>query len=229
MSRSNQADNKKLFNNNCRFLPPQIIDFLSLCKSEKFYTTITTNGQALNKSTILQLYNTGAVNEISVSVDSVDKKVFEQIRQGLDYNIVTNNIKILKELFNNLTIEVVELPENEGEHDRIRKFFSGINVIFNKDKRINKGFGKNYVCAKIDHSLTICADGSVLKCCFDYKTDSYVGNISESSLRDIWLSDKNFDFLLKNKENRLSEIPICRQICIRGSSFPNRIHTSPEP
>ncbi len=75
-------------------LHPQVFEIIEYCKKNRTYVKIFTNGTLLNNENITKLLSTH-IDEISISLDGVDKKTYEAIRIGADFDEVISNIKNL--------------------------------------------------------------------------------------------------------------------------------------
>ncbi|MBF0436078.1 MAG: radical SAM protein [Magnetococcales bacterium] len=56
------------------------------------FVTVSTNASLLNEKTATRLLDSG-LDEIMISIDSVDKEIYESLRVGLNYETVITNIK----------------------------------------------------------------------------------------------------------------------------------------
>ncbi|MFH1511188.1 MAG: radical SAM/SPASM domain-containing protein [Candidatus Woesearchaeota archaeon] len=216
----------KLFGIGEPLLNPHFIEMLEYVKGKNFYVSFNTNASLLKRGLIKDVLATGAVDRICISVDSYRRSVYESIRVGLDFGVVMENLRILKEERKNygksvpkLEIVAVRLQENQDEIDEMAQYFGklGFCVKFKDDVTINKGLPAGYLCNKINHSCFVCADGTVLKCCFDYTNDTCIGSLHKSSMKDIWLGEKNVRLMMNNSCRKLYDIPLCRQACLSSS------------
>lgn len=78
------------------FLDPEIIDKIRFVKKfDNLHTSVVTNGSLLSKEIISQLEKSG-IDSLVISIDSINKKTFEEIRPGLDFEWIMKNIELLK-------------------------------------------------------------------------------------------------------------------------------------
>ncbi|MDD5178586.1 MAG: radical SAM protein [Candidatus Nanoarchaeia archaeon] len=77
-------------------LNKDIFKMIRYSRSKKIFTWIITNGMLLNENNIENLLNSKP-NQIFISLDAADKKVYESIRTGSSYEKVIENIKNLAE------------------------------------------------------------------------------------------------------------------------------------
>ncbi|MEM7656047.1 MAG: SPASM domain-containing protein, partial [Bacteroidota bacterium] len=95
------------------------------------------------------------------------------------------------------------------EQDRYRRYRKG------KDGRFEIKNPLENQCWKLWQGAEITWDGRVLPCCFDKDAQHEMGQIPESSFRDIWRSDAYEQFRQQLLRGR-AEIDICRN-CSEGT------------
>ncbi len=99
------------------------------------------------------------------------------------------------------------IPEND-KYSRYRKNTHGTYEI--KNKLLNH-------CWKMWHSAVITWDGLVVPCCFDKDAEYRMGNVSKSSFKDVWMSEKYLSFrkqLIGSRKN----IEMCKN-CTEGTKI----------
>jgi radical SAM protein with 4Fe4S-binding SPASM domain len=99
------------------------------------------------------------------------------------------------------------IPEND-KYARYRKNTQGKYEI--KNKLLNH-------CWKMWHSAVITWDGLVVPCCFDKDAEYRMGNVSKSSFKDVWMSEKYLSFrkqLIGSRKN----IEMCKN-CTEGTKI----------
>jgi radical SAM protein with 4Fe4S-binding SPASM domain len=99
------------------------------------------------------------------------------------------------------------IPEND-KFARYRKNSEGKYEI--KNKLLNH-------CWKMWHSAVITWDGLVVPCCFDKDAEYRMGNVSKSSFKDVWMSEKYLSFrkqLIGSRKN----IEMCKN-CTEGTKI----------
>ncbi len=69
------------------------IQMLEFVKKYKVMTVFTTNGMLLDEKFVEKLKENNFVKEIGISFDGVNEQTFEQIRKGVKFRGVVNNIK----------------------------------------------------------------------------------------------------------------------------------------
>lgn len=93
-------------------------------------------------------------------------------------------------------------------HEKFRRYFKDDNGDYKLKSRL-----KNR-CLRLWLSPVIAWNGDVLPCCFDKNAEFVLGNIGESSFREIWHGERNRAFREKVLHNRAG-IDICRN-CTTG-------------
>lgn len=99
------------------------------------------------------------------------------------------------------------IPEND-KYARYKKNTQGKYEI--KNKLLNH-------CWKMWHSAVITWDGLVVPCCFDKDAEYRMGNVSKSSFKDVWMSEKYLSFrkqLIGSRKN----IEMCKN-CTEGTKI----------
>ncbi len=76
------------------FLNPDLFNIIEYAKNKKAMVKLDTNGTFLNEKNIKKILNT-KIDIISTSIDGADKKSYEKIRIGSDFELVRKNIKNL--------------------------------------------------------------------------------------------------------------------------------------
>jgi radical SAM protein with 4Fe4S-binding SPASM domain len=72
-------------------------------------------------------------------------------------------------------------------------------------------------CWKMWHSAVITWDGLVVPCCFDKDAEYRMGNVSKSSFKEVWMSEKYLSFrkqLIGSRKN----IEMCKN-CTEGTKI----------
>lgn len=78
--------------------------------------------------------------------------------------------------------------------------------------KLSQSIEKTYkICNEVYNKLSINWDGSVSACCGDYDNYMIVGNLAETSIRDIWGNSeelKHYRTLIS--ANKYTELPLCK-------------------
>ena len=115
------------------FLHPELTDFIRYARDKGIVVTVITNGTLINERLAKSIILSG-LNELQFSIDSLNKKEFEEIRVGASFDKVQDNIKRMvrtKEEFNSditISLTVVIQNKNENEMPKFITFASKIGV-----------------------------------------------------------------------------------------------------
>lgn len=195
-------------------------------KSEILVISLHTNGLLLDKEKSEELINSG-LDIVIFSVDATNKKVYEQIRKGSNYEKVIENINnfldIKKELKYDFPLVKMSFAENNLNYNQWEEF----KIIWkNKVNEVSSSFfcnpfiGKNnykYIedkyrlkdcdlgfCAEPHQRILIRNSGEVVPCCSFFGGEIIIGNIYEDSIYNIWNSNEM-------KEVRLFKLEACKK------------------
>lgn len=190
---------------------PQII---KIFKENNIKTRLSTNGTVLNEVYARRLMEAG-LDYIVFSVDGYNKKTYEKIRKGANFEEVEKNIlnflKIKK--YNNYKtktqIQFIKTIDNEKEKQlfvkkwmntdvdciNIKSFSTRAGKVNNiekfiDDKKIKERMKKRAPCFYFWETLIVLWDGRVIVCCQDLLGELVVGNINFQTLAEIWNSPK---------------------------------------
>lgn len=136
------------------FLDKNLINRIKFIKqSGNFYVSTTTNGSLLDREKIRGLEKSG-IDSLTISIDSLNKKVFEEIRPGLDFGKIMQNLELLRNsnLKDKIILQMIFQRRNQlerGKFIQLRK--EGIKTrVFWATNRC--GELKNFEDIKMDDS-----------------------------------------------------------------------------
>lgn len=188
----------------------------------------STNASALNEKKSRQLLEAG-LDEIRFSIDGFTKKTFEIVRKGSDFDKVIKNcldfIKIRNELNSQTQIQVRYVEQQANQHEvedwknfwlerlkktdvvASKKMHSWGNKLDNFEGNVDDSLKKP--CISPFSTLEILHDGTVPLCGCDYKPTVILGNVKNSSLIDIWNSEKFRKIRDHHSSGNRNKIDIC--------------------
>jgi len=187
--------------------------------------SLTTNAMLLDKEVAERIINSG-IKRLNISLDSVDKSRYEDLRKGLSFERVNDNIlsfldKNLKGAIS-VTINAVIYDDNVSEKNAFIKkfqkyigpklrltFYPAHNWSGLLDTRGSAGRLKTYCSRVFSKDVLISVDGEVSICCLDYNNTSSLGRI-EDSITGLWNSPKIKEIRNKHLEGLWDDIDICR-------------------
>lgn len=139
--------------------------------------------------------------EIQCLVFSYNESQIYTVQQ-LARELKANRFRLKSSQFNDFENKEELLSTNQ-KYNRYKKNKEGILIL--KKKLKNR-------CARLWSTAVITWEGSVVPCCYDKKAIYCMGSITNSSLKEIWMSKEFKMFRTKILGNRKS-IPICNN-CI---------------
>lgn len=118
------------------FLHKDIFRMINYASNKGIMVTTTSNGTLLNESMAKKIIESN-LDEIVISVDSIDKEICESIRKGVKFDVLIENIKRLSEMRKGrnkklkMSIGMTIIKDNVKEIPEFIKFFSemGINEL----------------------------------------------------------------------------------------------------
>lgn len=211
-------------------LDKTLIQKIKYAKKNNMFVSFYSNASLLNNSWANKLIEAN-LDSITISFDSNDKKTYEKIRRGLNFDIVSANIInliILRDALNSklkINLVVVELDENKNE---IKSFYKGwedkvdsINIINMRNwasgisKKGTKGsfHYKNEnrsPCALLWQKMVIDWNSDVVLCCDDYSHQVVLGNLKNQTIKEIWEGDKLRKIRECHVKRDFHKLPLCK-------------------
>ncbi|MFC1665662.1 radical SAM/SPASM domain-containing protein [Pseudomonadota bacterium] len=190
---------------------------------------IASNASLLNHKKAPEYIESG-LDEIYLTIDSLDKDTFEKIRKGLKFDIVYDNIVNFITLRNKLNpllkirIQMVQQEINYDEKDefirhwkeligpndqvvvvRAHNYGNNTNVMeFGDEKAIN-----NIPCINPWSSIVIHIDGEVGLCSMDTNETVKLGNVKEKSIIEVWNNQNYKNIRELHLTGRRCDEPVC--------------------
>lgn len=156
------------------------------------------------------------IDVITFSIDGATKESFEKIRVGLNYEQVVGNIKRFIELRKRLkskkptiSVDMVQTKFNEGETELFKRQWEGLvdkvmvrslhvwggrtidKELLNYSKNILRSNNQSrQPCVYLWKSMLISQSGKAALCCMDAECEASYGDVSRSSIKDIWQGEK---------------------------------------
>ncbi len=201
-------------------LHPQLPEMVAYAKRKGILEVqFNTNGFPLSEKKIEELLNAG-LDRIIFSFDGATKETYEKIRTGSNYERVANNIETLVKMRNEkglkrplVRVQMVKMQENEHEvGDFLKMWIPLANRVAVSIKREPMGIQKeveHFPCPQIWQRLMICWDGEVRMCCGDWQGEIILGDARESTIYELWHSEKLNQIRELHAQNRFNEIPAC--------------------
>lgn len=212
-----------------------------LARKNKINISLQTNGLLVYKHINTLLDNKDILNSLSFSIDGVHKSTYEKIRVGGKFDILIENLELVKEKLIpsgiGFSIGMTVSKDNIGEFGEFVEFFrnyvsdprtgfdfglmdslSPDNTYFDEVKLFPKHYYKNHYCqsvAKLRPHVLI--DGRVSVCCRDYDGELIAGTIPENSMEELNNSSQMKDLRRAHESGDLSSYNLC-DTCYRPDS-----------
>lgn len=203
----------------------------------------STNASLLTQEWVYKFYESG-IDDIRCSIDGFTKETYETVRVGLNYDTVVNNVlnflKIRDELNWNVHVRIrmVGMENNKEEWSDWMSYWK--SKVRETDKvqimplepygELYKEEREKYVismqdmpCVVLFSTIVIRTDGSVQLCCLDTDLNYNMGNIMESSIVDIWRSEKFKKFRKLHMEGERNQINMCRGCITWNNEFKEEV------
>ncbi len=190
---------------------------------------ISTNASLLTETKINELLDSG-LDEIYITIDSLEPKIFEQIRKRLSFNQVMENshllIKRRNERKSNLKIRMqiilqeLNIHEKDSFVDYWKRYLDPSDEIVtqyshNWGKKVNvKEWGdeesiNQTSCIAPFGTLVIHSNGDIPLCCIDSETEYKMGNIGNQTISEIWNSASFKAAREAQLLNQREKFPLC--------------------
>ena len=187
-------------------------------------TLISTNGMALNEKNAKYILD----NHCSVmrfSVNSIDKNEYESLHCGASFDGLLKNMRMFRKLRDScgaatqIRVRMV-FPSAAArvEQDRLRGFWTKYAdetefVVFGNMGGRNGAApldeGERTGCRTMKRGINITADGHVTYCPCDFDAQCIVGNVVNSSLREIWEGERFTKIRLAHDKCDFKNLPQC--------------------
>ena len=170
------------------------------------------------------------LDEVFITIDSLKKDVYEEIRVRLDFDTVYQNTvnfialrdKMKSDLVIRINMVLQELNKDEGPtfQEHFQKLVSPQDFVtvrksHNWGSTVNVGdWGdevdvNGYPCIALWGTCVIHVNGDIPLCCVDTVTCHRLGNVREQSIQEIWTGKILADFKKMHIDGRRKDIPLC--------------------
>jgi len=198
---------------------------------------IVTNGSALTPARFSRLVKSG-VDLISISLSAYTEETYKKVMQGLSWPQVMKNLEALVSADTshvNLFFRYIQQRDNQAEFPTFRKHWyrRGFNIfsfaINNRSgtvkdyerlsmvksffvQRLQKVMGRKYfrVCPYAFSLMHVLQNGDVPLCANDWANREVLGNVRQTSLREIYNSPRLQEIRDLMRQGRYEEIAPCK-------------------
>lgn len=180
-------------------------DYLAYIRSKKhkFYISVNTNGHQFNEEK-RRMFFEYKVDYMNVCLDGATHETMALIREKLDPAKIENNLhaffKERKERgikYPKVRIGFVKIPQNKHEEIPFIKKWKDIADMVGLDGYSNRldslkknigdiAFDLRDTCILPFNTLNIWSDGNCVICCNDWNEEHLVGNMNNSTIKEIW-------------------------------------------
>jgi len=189
---------------------------------------LTTNASLLTEEISAELLHAG-LNEILFSINGLDKQKHEQLRVGLNFDVVMKNALTFVACRNRINPQVQIRMRMEAHPIFTNRNITEWTLFW--DKTLAKN---DHVHAKKMHSwgnqidefksrsilarpcqvlwstMNILSDGKVALCCIDYVPKVELGDLNRETITEVWTAEKISNVRALHTVGMRDKIPLCR-------------------
>lgn len=208
-------------------LHPEFIPFLRFARNQlKGKILLATNGTLCSENVSRQILDIGP-DFISFSIDSINQKVFENMRLGADFENTMGNIltfislkETLAKALPEVQVSAVKTTEVRNQLDTFVSFWlprvdrvrvyqeHSSNGIFGSLKE--KYLPGRYPCSKPVTDMVIYWNGEVALCNHDWDRQESIGDLENESIEAIWNGAKYQEIRLFHWDGKYINEPTCK-------------------
>jgi len=210
-------------------LYPRLADAIELFPG----ASVSTNVMVLDENYGRELVAT-SLRRIRLCVDTIDPKVYPQVRRGGDFHTVVDNIRTFLDVSkgHDISVEIQRMISLHTSRESVADF----EEFFHLD-RYPQAWVIEKTCEGLDTSeetefhdayygcfqgypfrwFVVLADGRVTHCCYDYDGSQAIGNMKEQSVREILTSGTVERTMERFKNRDWDALPRCGE-CYKNSS-----------
>ena len=194
-------------------------------------TKINTNASLLNEDMSRRLLDSG-LTYLWISVNGYSPETYRE-SMDLDFTAVMDNINVFLDMKKTLgrkrpkvVITTIRTKLVENELEKAREYWAQRDVVFKihhldnrtgedltADLRVSEEQGKLKPKRKCDLFLKqayIVENGDMIICCHDWRQSVVVGNITNSSISEVWNSDHFKKLIYEYYAEKFNNLEICR-------------------
>ena len=209
-------------------LHPKAVELIEYAKQAGSRVGLITNGSAFTEKSSLRLLE-AQVDMIEFSVDAADPETYARVRKGLHWERLLHNVQRMVQLRNNLTskTKIIASGVNQVGVDieKVAAFWSPLVDDFQKRKYLTWGINDpsksadatpylppedRVPCPFLFERLNVDSRGRVMVCGYDIAAATDMGNIHESTIRDIWHGRDFERYRQLHLAGKGNEIALCR-------------------
>lgn len=207
----------------------KLLDKVNFIKNHKLYLHIVSNGSLLNEN-LAQKLILAAVDEITISFDGFTKATYESIRIGLNFDAVKKNldrlIALKKELNSptpRLRLNFVNSLNKKKEAYEFWTYWRNQveevicenaqnwagQVAVESPNSFVKSYPEKTPCRFLWIAMFVLWNGTVPLCCNDYEGKVVLGDINQSSIKDVWNGEPLHTIRQKHFSGERKKVSLC--------------------
>lgn len=183
---------------------------------------LVTNASLIDETLAEKIVASG-LHRMKISFYGTNEKEYESVHRPLKYTDVRENIKTLARAKKRLKSSTPKIAvQYIGRWWRFPRF--AIQWIRYATPQVNTlhnyGYGKKFVEVNTEKDDRLCPmvarpivqilwDGSVVPCCYDFNARHIIGNALETSIEEVWSSEKYQKFRDLHRKKDFSKLPMC--------------------
>ncbi len=204
------------------FLAPSFKEIVADAKRRGMTVAINTNGLLLTDEMAQFIVDT-KIDSISISIDSVTKETLLKVRGVDKLSKIEKAVHRMLAVRGNRTtprIGVSFTTQDSNVHEKeafIAKWTPIVDVV-----RIGNVFKDGFFqgmevpevrtpCNALYLTMPVCNDGHVSVCCLDGFKTTNMGNVFETSVKEVWLGEKFQEVRHWHETNQYDKIPFCEK------------------
>ncbi len=196
-------------------------------KQSKGRVGLTTNGALMDPERSRAILDTG-VSVVDFSLDALDEETYADIRQGLPFKEVLENIFNFLELRekNGLTtrtmVSFVKQERNRAEAEAfeqfwrdkvdkvlIREFITNVNAVHDPENENCRVRENRWPCPHVFRRVVVNYEGNLKICPVDWENRTVIGSLESGTVRDIWQGEAYRRIRLNHLNNRFPADSAC--------------------
>lgn len=203
-------------------------------------TRVFTNAKSLNQTKGEKLIDAG-LDELQIGLDGATKKTYESIKKYGNYEQVKQNVEQFLMLKRKKGVEkpftvvkMIYMPQTEHEiEDYLNQWgsladsveihpFSGLGgLVKSVDELADEKYRdelpvRELPCTSLWSQQVVLWNGDVVPCVMDYNGECIIGNLRESTLKEIWNNLSMREVRRLHIKRNFGEIQICAN-CLHGA------------
>ena len=206
---------------------PRFPDMIRLARQKGIGpVNFITNGLRLDSELSKVVLESG-VDVVEISLDALTQGTYEKIRKGSEYGLVMDNVHKFIEKRNKMAaktkimVSIIDQPEAEAELEAFKKYweqradkvitrvYTSIGGLVDDKKMKIDNSGDRWPCPLLWRRFFINSRGMAEFCVEDWYSETVVGDVNKSSIKEIWSSRKYGEVRQAHLARKFHEVPHC--------------------